>query len=118
MANSLAKKLLNRSLRKGRVRAKVSGTAERPRLSVTISNVHVSAQIIDDVKGHTLASATTVGTKATGTMTEKCAVVGTEIAKKAKKAKINAVVFDRNGRQYAGRLKALADAARKEGLEF
>ena len=118
MANSLAKKLLNRSLRKGRVRAKVSGTAERPRLSVTISNVHVSAQLIDDVKGHTLASATTVGTKATGTMTEKCAVVGTEIAKKAKKAKINAVVFDRNGRQYAGRLSALADAARKEGLEF
>ena len=118
MANSLAKKLLNRSLRKGRVRAKVSGTAERPRLSVTISNVHVSAQIIDDVKGHTLASATTVGTKATGTMTEKCAVVGTEIAKKAKKAKINAVVFDRNGRQYAGRLSALADAARKEGLVF
>ena len=118
MANSLAKKLLNRSLRKGRVRAKVSGTAERPRLSVTISNVHVSAQIIDDVKGHTLASATTVGTKATGTMTEKCAVIGTEIAKKAKKAKINAVVFDRNGRAYAGRLSALAEAARKEGLEF
>ena len=118
MANSLAKKLLNRSLRKGRVRAKVSGTAERPRLSVTISNVHVSAQLIDDVKGHTLASATTVGTKATGTMTEKCAVIGTEIAKKAKKAKINAVVFDRNGRAYAGRLSALAEAARKEGLEF
>lgn len=118
MANSLAKKLLNRSLRKARVRAKVSGTAERPRLSVTISNTHVSAQLIDDVKGHTLASATTVGTKATGTMTEKCATIGTEIAKKAKKAKINAVVFDRNGRQYAGRLSALADAARKEGLEF
>ena len=62
MANRLAKKLLNRSLRKSRVRAKVSGTAERPRLSVTISNVHVSAQLIDDVKGHTIASATTVGT--------------------------------------------------------
>ena len=118
MANSLAKKLLNRSLRKARVRAKVSGTAERPRLSVTISNVHVSAQLIDDVKGHTLASATTVGTKATGTMTEKCAIIGTEIAKKAKKAKISTVVFDRNGRKYAGRLKALAEAARKEGLEF
>ena len=117
-ANSLAKKLLNRSLRKGRVRAKVSGTAERPRLTVTISNLHVSAQLIDDVKGHTLASATTVGTKATGTITEKCAVIGTEIAKKAKKAKVTAVVFDRNGRQYAGRLSALADAARKEGLEF
>lgn len=117
MAN-LAQKLLNRSLRKNRVRAKVHGTAARPRLSVTISNLHVSAQLIDDNKGHTLASATTVGTKATGTMTEKCASVGTDIAKKAKKAKVTTVVFDRNGRQYAGRLKALADAARKEGLEF
>lgn len=118
MSNSLALKLLNRSLRKNRVRAKISGTAERPRLTVTISNTHVSAQVIDDVKGHTLASATTVGSKATGTKTEKCANIGTEIAKKAKKANINVVVFDRNGRQYAGRLKALADAARKEGLEF
>lgn len=118
MATNLAKKLLNRNLRKNRVRSKISGTAERPRLSVTISNTHVSAQVIDDVKQHTLASATTVGTKATGTMTEKAATVGTEIAKAAKKAKVTAVVFDRNGRQYAGRLKALADAARKEGLEF
>ena len=117
MAN-LAHKLLNRSLRKNRVRAKVHGTAERPRLTVTISNMHVSAQIIDDDKGVTLVSATTVGTKATGTMTEKCATVGADIAKKAKKAKVTAVVFDRNGRQYAGRLKALADAARQEGLEF
>lgn len=118
MSNSLAHKLLNRSLRKSRVRAKVQGTTERPRLTVTISNVHVSAQIIDDVKGRTLVSATTVGAKATGTMTEKCAAIGAEVAKKAKKAKINAVVFDRNGRQYAGRLSALADAARNEGLEF
>jgi len=117
MAN-LAKKLLGKSLRKNRVRSKVTGTAERPRLTVTISNKHVSAQIIDDVKHHTLAAATTVGTKQAGTMTEQAAFVGTDIAKKAKKAKINAVVFDRNGRQYAGRLSALADAARKEGLEF
>lgn len=116
--SNFAQKLLNRSLRKNRVRAKINGTAERPRLSVTISNMHVSAQLIDDAKSHTLASATTVGAKASGTMIEKCAVIGTEIAKKAKKAKITAVVFDRNGRQYAGRLKALADAARKEGLEF
>lgn len=116
--SNLAKKLLNKNLRKGRVRAKVQGTSERPRMTVTISNMHVSAQIIDDVKGHTVAAATTVGTKATGTMTEKAAGVGTDIAKKAKKAKVTAVVFDRNGRQYAGRLKALADAARKEGLEF
>jgi large subunit ribosomal protein L18 len=117
MAN-FAKKLLNKTLRKNRVRSKVTGTAERPRLTVTISNSHVSAQIIDDVKQHTLAAATTVGTKQTGSLTEQAAIVGADIAKKAKKAKINAVVFDRNGRQYAGRLAALADAARKEGLEF
>lgn len=115
---SLAKKLLNRQLRKNRVRATVRGTAERPRLTVTISNKHVSAQLIDDVAGHTLASATSVGGKATGTMSDIAATVGTDIAKKAKKAKITTVVFDRNGRQYAGRLSALADAARKEGLEF
>lgn len=114
----LAKKLLNKSLRKNRVRAKISGTAERPRLTVTISNKHVSAQLIDDVNGRTLAASTTVGTKQAGTMTEQAAFVGGDIAKKAKKAKITAVVFDRNGRQYAGRLHALADAARKEGLEF
>ena len=69
------KKLLNRALRKNRVRAKVSGTAERPRLTVTISNLHVSAQLIDDVAGKTLAAATTVGTKATGTMAEKSAAI-------------------------------------------
>jgi large subunit ribosomal protein L18 len=116
--NNLAKKLLNKNLRKARVRAKVSGTAERPRLSVTISNMHVSAQLIDDVNGVTLVAATTVGKKAAGTMSEKAAGVGSDIAKKAIKAKIATVVFDRNGRAYAGRLKALADAARKEGLEF
>jgi large subunit ribosomal protein L18 len=115
---NLAKKLLNKSLRKNRVRSKVTGTAERPRLTVTISNKHVSAQIVDDVKQHTLVASTTVGTKQTGSIVEQAAFVGGEIAKKAKKAKITTVVFDRNGRQYAGRLAALADAARKEGLEF
>lgn len=115
MANN---KLQNRALRSARVRAKISGTAERPRLSVTISNVHVSAQLIDDAKQHTLVAATTVGSKQTGTMTEKAAFIGTDIAKKAKNAKIKAIVFDRNGRKYAQRLAALADAARKEGLEF
>ena len=114
----LQKKLLNRRLRKNRVRARVNGTADRPRLTVFISNKHVSAQIIDDTKGITIVSATTVGTKLAGSMTELAAKVGSDIAKKAKKAKINAVVFDRNGRQYAGRLSALSDAARKEGLEF
>jgi large subunit ribosomal protein L18 len=117
MAN-LANKLRNLGLRKNRVRAKVSGTAARPRLSITISHKHVSAQVIDDVAGKTLVSATTVGTKQTGTLTEQAVFIGSEVAKKAKKAKINSVVFDRNGRQYAGRLSALADAARAEGLEF
>ena len=118
MSKALALKKQNLALRKGRVRAKISGTAERPRLTVTISNLHVSAQIIDDVAQKTLVSATTVGSKAKGTKTELAAKIGTESANKAKKAKINTVVFDRNGRQYAGRLHALADAARKEGLEF
>jgi len=116
--SDLAKKLLNKSLRKNRVRAKITGTTERPRLTVTISNKHVSAQLIDDVKQHTLAASTTVGTKQEGSLTEQSAFVGADIAKKAKKAKISVVVFDRNGRQYAGRLHALAEAARKEGLEF
>jgi len=111
-------KLLNKQLRKDRVRSHVSGTAERPRLSVFISNTHVSAQIIDDTTAKTLASATSVGQKLTGTMTEKAAKIGEDIAKKAAKAKIKTVVFDRNGRKYAGRLKSLADAARKGGLEF
>lgn len=116
--SNLTKKLQNRALRKGRVRSRVHGTAERPRLSVSISNMHISAQIINDDEGRTLVAATTVGSKATGTMKERAAVVGADIAKKAKKAKIKTVVFDRNGRQYGARLSALADAARKEGLEF
>lgn len=116
--SNLAQKRLGRSLRKARVRSKVHGTAERPRLSITISNMHVHAQLIDDEAGNTIVAATTVGKKTTGTTSEKCAAIGTEIAKAAKKKKITKVVFDRNGRQYAGRLKALADAAREEGLEF
>ena len=112
------RKLLNRALRKNRVRARVGGTAEQPRLTVFISNLHISAQLIDDVNGKTLAAATTVGQKMTGTTTEKAAKIGEEIASKAKKAKIKTVVFDRNGRRYAGRLAALADEARKGGLEF
>ena len=115
---NLETKIKNRNLRAARVRARVTGTAERPRLTVTISNKHVSAQLIDDVKQHTIAAATTVGTKQTGTMTEQAALVGADIAKKAKKAKITTIVFDRNGRKYAQRLAALADAARKEGLQF
>lgn len=113
----LIAKAQGRALRKLRVRRKVTGTTERPRLTVTISNLHISAQIIDDSAHKTLASATTVGSKAKGTMTEKAVAVGKDIAAKAKKAKITTVVFDRNGRQYAGRLKALADTVRQEGIE-
>lgn len=104
--------------RKKRTRAKIHGTAERPRLAVHFSNIHITAQIIDDDKGSTLMYATTVGSKATGTKTEKAAQIGTEIGKKAKKAKIGKVVFDRGSKLYAGRMSALAEAARKEGLEF
>jgi large subunit ribosomal protein L18 len=115
----VAKKLVNQLLRKNRVRATVHGTAERPRLSVYVSNMHIHAQIIDDGKAVTLASSTSATAKdAKGSLTEKAAWVGDDIAKKAKKAKVTAVVFDRNGRKYHGRLKALADAARKGGLEF
>jgi large subunit ribosomal protein L18 len=116
--NKLVNKLRNRQLRKRRIRAIVSGTAVRPRLSVTISNLHVSAQLINDETHQTIAAVSTVGAKQTGTMTEKAAWVGTEIAGKAKSAKITAVVFDRNGKLYHGRIKALADAARNAGLEF
>lgn len=115
--DNLVNKRLNKSLRKGRVRAKINGTAERPRLSVAISNKYVSAQLIDDAGQHTIVSATSVSSKATS-LTDQAAKVGTEIAKKAKKAKITSVVFDRNGRKYAKRLSALAEAARQEGLEF
>ncbi|HVS58850.1 MAG TPA: 50S ribosomal protein L18 [Candidatus Saccharimonadales bacterium] len=115
----LAHKLHNRSLRQKRVRTTVSGTAERPRLSVHVSNMHITAQIIDDVAKKTLVYVTTVGDKAAkGTMTEKAASVGAEVAKKAKTAKIKSVVFDRGSKLYHGRVKALADAARNGGLEF
>lgn len=115
----LQKKVQNLARRKNRVRSNVIGSSERPRLSVYVSNLHITAQIIDDSKQTTLAYASTVGNKsATGTMAERAAGMGAEIAKKAKTAKITKVVFDRNGRLYHGRIKALADAARAEGLEF
>ena len=106
-------------LRKNRIRSKVSGTAVRPRLSIHVSNIHVRAQLIDDTTGKTLAFVSTVGSKTpAGSMTEKAIWVGQEIGKKAKLIKIKSVVFDRGGKLYHGRVKALADAARNEGLEF
>lgn len=116
--NRLAQKNNNAERRAYRVAAKVHGTAERPRLAVHISNLHINAQLIDDDKGVTIVAASSVGKKLTGNMTEKASLVGKDIVAKAKKAKINQIVFDRSGRKYHGRVKALADAARAEGLEF
>jgi large subunit ribosomal protein L18 len=116
--DNLLHKIRAKAQRKARIRANITGTPERPRLSVFVSNRHVSAQIIDDSKHSTIAYATTVGQKITGTMTERATWVGNEIAKKAKAAKIKHVVFDRNGKLFHGRITALAEAARKAGLEF
>lgn len=117
--NTLAKKIHNAWQRKHRVRATVSGTAERPRLSVHISNKHITAQVIDDTTHQTLAYVSTVGAKAgKGSMTERAAWVGEQVAKKAIAAKVKTVVFDRGSHIYHGRVAALADAARNAGLEF
>ena len=117
--NNLMHTIHNRLQRKHRVRATVSGTAERPRLSVHISNKHISAQVIDDQAGKTLAYVSTVSSKAVkGNMTERAAWVGEEVAKKAKAAKVKTVVFDRGGYLYHGRVKALAEGAREAGLKF
>lgn len=119
MSKQLIHKQHNRAHRKARIRSVITGTATRPRLSVYISNLHITAQLIDDVNHKTLGYATTVGSKtAIGTKTEKAAIIGTEIAALAKTVKIKTVVFDRGGKIYHGRVAALADAARKSGLEF
>jgi large subunit ribosomal protein L18 len=104
-----------------RIRKKVSGTAERPRLVVTRSNRHIVAQVIDDQKGHTVASASTLDSSIRGGEGDKSAQavkVGSLVAERAKAAGIEAVVFDRGGNKYAGRIAALADAAREAGLKF
>ena len=102
-----------------RVRAKVSGTPERPRLNVFRSNSNIHAQIIDDVNGVTLASASSVELKLeNGGNVEAAKTVGTEIAKRAIEKNITGVVFDRGGYVYTGRVKALAEAARVAGLKF
>lgn len=119
MSKQLIHKQRNLIQRRHRIRSTITGTGDRPRLSIFISHLHVSAQLVDDTKQTTLVYVTTVGKKSLkGNMTDKAAWVGTEIAKAAKLKKIKQVVFDRNGRLYHGRVAALADAARKEGLEF
>ncbi|SJZ91016.1 50S ribosomal protein L18 [Fructilactobacillus lindneri] len=108
-----------RQVRHTRVRTKIAGTAECPRLDVFRSNKNIYAQVIDDVAGVTLASASTLDKEVTGdNKSEKAASVGKLVAKRANDNKIKKVVFDRGGYLYHGRVKALADAARENGLEF
>ena len=105
--------------RHSRVRNKVSGTSEMPRLNVFRSNENIFVQIIDDTKGNTLVSSSSVELKIkNGGNVEAAKLVGKDIAEKAKKAKIKKVVFDRGGYLYHGRVEALAEAARENGLEF
>jgi large subunit ribosomal protein L18 len=109
---------LARSRRHRRVRVKVSGTPERPRLTVFRSINHTYAQVIDDSSGRTLASASSLALGVKKNDTSAAEVVGKAIAEKAKGAGVTTVVFDRGGYLYHGRIKALADAARAAGLEF
>jgi len=112
-------KNVSRVRRHARVRAKISGTAEAPRLCVYRSNKNIEAQIIDDVKGVTLVSSSSMSLKLeNGSNIEAAAKVGKDIAEKALAKGLKKVVFDRSGYIYHGRVKALAEAAREAGLEF
>jgi large subunit ribosomal protein L18 len=116
-----SKKEFRRFRIKQRIRKIVSGTSERPRLTVFRSNKEIYVQLIDDLNGTTLLSASTLNddiSGAKGTKTDKAKMVGKLIAEKAKEAGISNVVFDRNGYLYHGRVKSLADAARENGLKF
>lgn len=117
------KSRIARKRRHTRVRARISGTAERPRLNVFRSLEHIYAQVIDDTAGHTLAAASTIDRdlreKIEGkTKSEAAKLVGALVAERAQKVGIKKVVFDRGGYRYHGRVKALAEAAREAGLEF
>ena len=109
-----------RKKRHQRIRRKISGTAECPRLNVFRSNKNIYAQLIDDVEGVTLASASTLDSEVSeeDSKIEQAATVGKLIAERAKENDITEVVFDRGGYQYHGRVKALAESARENGLEF
>ncbi|MFO7155209.1 MAG: 50S ribosomal protein L18 [Pseudomonadota bacterium] len=123
MARVHDRNLTARERRARRIRKKISGTPERPRLSVYKSNKHIYAQVIDDTVGKTLAFASTLSKEirekvAEATKSEAARLVGQLVAEKAKAAQVTRVVFDRNGFPYHGRLAVLADAAREAGLEF
>ena len=117
MSNKVAKKNQLRLRRKLRIRKKISGTLERPRLSVFRTARHITAQVIDDMTGKTLASVHSYGEDARAGR-DVCTKLGKELAAKCKAAKIEAVVLDKNGFQYHGRIQAFADGAREGGLKF
>ena len=120
-SGTAAKRAVGKARRHFRVRKNVRGTAERPRLVVTRSSRHITAQIIDDLKGHTLVSASTLDASlrsGDGDKSAQAGKVGALLAERAKAAGVSKVVFDRGGNKYAGRIAALADAAREAGLEF
>ena len=108
----------SRARRHFRLRKRIRGTETRPRLVVTRSTRHMYAQVVDDVRGVTLASASTYGLEVDGDKTAAAKRVGELVAERAKAAGVNAVVFDRGGDKYHGRIAALADAARENGLDF
>lgn len=121
MADISTQRRLGRARRHFRIRKKVSGTPVRPRLVVTRSARHISAQVIDDLAGHTLASASTLDVSlrgGEGNKTDRARQVGELLAGRAKAAGIDTVVFDRGGNTYAGRVAALAEGARASGLTF
>jgi len=107
-----------RWIRHRRVRKNVRGISDRPRLAVFRSSNHIYAQVIDDDRGHTLAAATSLDVRSTDTKTDVAKAVGGAVAKAALAAGVTKVVFDRGGYKYHGRVKALAEAARTEGLSF
>ncbi len=111
-------KIERRNKIKTRIRGKISGTAERPRMTVFRSNKQIYVQLIDDLAGRTLVAASSKGLDQKATKCEIAALVGTAIAAKALEAGISEVVFDRNGYLFHGRVKSLADAARSAGLKF
>jgi large subunit ribosomal protein L18 len=116
-----AQRAIGRARRHFRVRKHLTGTAGRPRLVVTRSLRHILAQVVDDTKGHTVASASSMDTSIRGADGDKKAIaakVGALIAERAKAVGVSKVVFDRGGNRYAGRIASLADAAREAGLEF
>jgi large subunit ribosomal protein L18 len=120
-SNPAAARAVGRARRHFRVRKVVTGTPARPRLVVTRSLRHITAQVVDDTKGHTLVSASSMDASIRGTEGDKktiAAKVGALVAERAKAAGISKVVFDRGGNRYAGRIASLATAAREAGLEF